>query len=203
MSIARAKEEQRCLGCGGIYWQNVTKAYRGKFCSIECRQLGALIKCERCGEYKRSYNPGSALCSDCAPYKYELYEPVERKAWSLGANIIGGRGKKAWVMELITTALEQPCVYCGSQLTLKNIQLDHKEPYGSTSARRDKAINKELRAHVDRRENLQIICRTCNQFKGDMNDQEFRSLLTWLNDKPELATKIKRRIMQGITMWKR
>lgn len=197
-----------CQACGGVMVEpkpSQLKAYpgAGKFCCDDCRHLGKLRQCTRCDDWFRAYAGIATLCPICTPKKYLDYEPVIRKAWSLGANILGGKGKKQRMAELIQGSLATPCRYCGVILTLGNLSLDHIEPVGSSELRKNKLANKEARAHADRWENLQIICRDCNQLKGKILHTDFEALLALFRQHPALGVEVTNRMRQGTFIFAR
>ena len=116
----------------------------------------------------------------------------------LGANILGGKGKLQFLMELISETVGTPCKYCSEVITLRNLSLDHKVPYLSTEDRRQKAKNKAKRAYADRRDNLHIVCVDCNSVKGQMSHDDFSSLLAWAATRgPEMIGYIRRKLSQS------
>ena len=52
------------------------------------------------------------------------------------------------------------CMYCGTRLTVDNLQIDHMDPVS--------------RGGSNDEENLQALCRRCNIRKGNHTDEEFR-----------------------------
>lgn len=52
------------------------------------------------------------------------------------------------------------CMYCGERKSTKTTDIDHKDPV--------------VRGGVNKKENLQILCKPCNQRKGMQTDEEFR-----------------------------
>jgi 5-methylcytosine-specific restriction endonuclease McrA len=77
-----------------------------------------------------------------------------------------GSRAKAWLFH----ALNEPCAYCGCELTLDNIQLDHWIPQSS----KFKDVNSD--------ENFVPSCKSCNLAKGALNGNEFVSLLDYLEE---------------------
>lgn len=160
------------------------------------------LLCKRCNREYSPYNALQLYCSaECRDRKYELYDDVRRKAWSLGANLRLGKGKSLWLEEKLQLALGTPCVYCQAPLTLKNVSIDHKEPFADTTVRRNKTANTELREHMDRKENLQFICRNCNMLKSDLTDVQYRQLLTFLESNDDLKKKIMKRLSHSKALW--
>ena len=75
--------------------------------------------------------------------------PTERTAWP--------RGLKQQLM----TRQDNTCVYCGCRRTAPSFDIDHMTPV--------------VRGGSNATNNLQVICRPCNQRKGLQTDQEFRT----------------------------
>jgi hypothetical protein len=61
--------------------------------------------------------------------------------------------------ERLKKKLGEKCVYCGCENSLV-LTIDHKKPLVTGGA--------------DTEENKQVVCYTCNQLKGAMNDKEFK-----------------------------
>jgi hypothetical protein len=114
-----------------------------------------------------------------------------------------GKGKKEFLVQLISESINTPCPYCGVDLTLENISLDHKEAYGSTEARRNKAENKEFRAHLDRKENLHLVCRECNTLKMDMDHEDYLDFLRFFEDRPKAKNSVFRRLKMSTNPFRR
>ena len=68
--------------------------------------------------------------------------------------------------ELIARALYKPCYYCGDEITLDNLNVDHIIPLSHGG-------NTEIK-------NLQCICRRCNTRKGSLNAKEYSLLIQLL-----------------------
>lgn len=56
---------------------------------------------------------------------------------------------------------DRRCMYCGERKSTKTTDIDHKHPV--------------VRGGENERNNLQVLCRPCNQRKGIQTDEEFRS----------------------------
>jgi len=129
----------------------------------------------------------------------QTQKTLDSKANSLSVNLRWKeRGKKkAFIAKLITEA--KSCPYCGIELNLKNVSLDHKTPFHSSAARRDLETHYKL----DMPENLQITCRKCNKVKGNLNDKQFRSLLKFLSKDPQMKQSILKRLSQSNIIWRK
>lgn len=77
------------------------------------------------------------------------------------------------------------CSYCNKQIAPLDFSIDHKIP-------KNRGGSNEL-------SNLQLIDIKCNKVKGDLTDEEFKQLMTFLKDKPEIYENLYRRLrMAGI-----
>ena len=175
------------------------------------QKRGKQKPCEICGRDFVPYTKNATVCSrECAYQRnYVNVDGVEKKAIIFGANLlIGGRGskeKRPLLMKMIQGAIGAPCPYCGVVVTLDNISLDHKTPYGDTDARRSKKGNEEIRRKMDDPSNLQMTCLRCNSMKADMTDQQFRDLLEFLSEYPDASLKkhIETRLMRSLGFGRR
>lgn len=159
------------------------------------------VVCEVCGSDFLASRERAKYCSPKCRYKnnYTDLEPIQKKAAVLGANLLMGAGKRDFLVELILNSLDKPCEYCREILTIDIASVDHIEAYGNSKDRKNKAF----RQHMDRRDNLQIICASCNGSKGDFDHKEYAALLG-LDDKfPGIVRKILRRLRQSKLSWGR
>ena len=67
--------------------------------------------------------------------------------------------REAYISELIKKQKGR-CMYCGRKVSRDLFDLDHKNPVD--------------RGGTNRKNNFQLLCRTCNTRKGAMTDREFR-----------------------------
>lgn len=165
-----------CKNCNGFFETKIGRAHLNKFCSDECR-------------YEHNY--------------INQTDAVVKKAIVIGANILMGKGKKDFLVRLISDALNTPCPYCGVELTLENISLDHKEAYGSTELRRNKKENKELRAKMDRKENLHLVCKECNTLKMDMDHEDYLEFLKFFEGRQKARNSVFRRLKMSVNPYRR
>ena len=72
--------------------------------------------------------------------------------------------------DLIAAALQQPCPYCGTTLTVKNFAPDHRTPLS--------------RGGSHCLGNVIVCCRPCNEVKGILTELEFTKLVQLLREYP-------------------
>ncbi len=201
----RNREPRTCLGCGETFDFLVSQlnTYKGsgKFCSRECALKGSVKRCVVCGVKIRSYNDNSKYCKEHAGKHYLLFEGIEKRAFTLGGSLRLGAGKKQALIEMLTEAVGTPCRYCNETISLETASIDHKEPFSVAGLDRKKIANLGERNHIDRRENLEIVCKNCNTLKGDMSDIEYSTLLDFLTANPTIETKLMKRLAQSRAMW--
>ena len=70
--------------------------------------------------------------------------------------------EKQWFSELRQNT--KYCYYCGCFLHKKNFSTDHRIP--------------KSKGGSNRKENIIICCKFCNELKSDMSEEEFRDLFT-------------------------
>lgn len=173
------KVERRCQACDKPFMFVLSQLNHypggGKYYSRACHFLNPRT-CVVCGEGFQGAEDSRYCSPKCSARAYTLLGPIERKAWSMGANVLGGPGKRTKMEALLRAALGTPCLYCRTVLTLENVGLDHMTPIGQ-DLRTNKAENVDARRVADAWDNLQLICRSCNAVKGDMTHLEFIELL--------------------------
>lgn len=74
--------------------------------------------------------------------------------------------KREILEELVINKYGSNCIYCGAELTWKNMGLDHKYS--------------QHRGGTDKKKNLQIICQRCNRRKSIMHHPEYKKLLKFI-----------------------
>lgn len=161
-------------------------------------------KCKRCGaSFEASRNDAKWCSQKCATRaNYRDISGALKKAKIFGANLLMGQGKQDKILNLIESSIDKPCRYCRKILTLENMSIDHIVAYGEAGMRYEKTERaKAYRRHMDRIENLQIICKICNANKGDFDHDEFAALLGMDDKHPGMVRKIKRRLSQSRMGW--
>jgi 5-methylcytosine-specific restriction endonuclease McrA len=171
-------------------------------------------QCFVCGEDFAKYTIKSVLCNkpECrtkyTALKYRKLKesnPTLSLAYRLSGSIRMGRGKIQKIKGLLDDAVGTPCDYCGEMLTIGNASLDHKEPrhFGKVWNKETRAreYSKEEMARLDAIENLHIVCRSCNQLKSDMNDDQYRTFLLFINKHPDIGKLLKKRLNFARGRW--
>lgn len=155
--------------------------------------------CVTCGATLLSPHGNKKYCNYRCKYLSETRDPdpVMVKARTVASSVRSTENgtKKQMIYELLSAAMDKPCVYCGTIITLKNCQLDHKTPVTGV---RGSPLSRDL----DRRSNLQIICRRCNIAKADLDDARFRRLLEFLRTDPVLYGVVWRKLGMSGQAWK-
>lgn len=151
--------------------------------------------CGGCGK-KQEGDVNKRFCDYNCKYLTLKKTPFKYKARTLTSTItLQKRGEI--VEKMLREAVGKPCDYCKEEITLENASLDHKTPLNK---RRTKMTAEEKRA-IDVPENLHIVCKSCNQRKGNMNDAQYKKLLAFLDENPELKSLVFQRFAQGTIMW--
>lgn len=180
--------------------ESQTKHYKnaGQFCSTECSHSFEYT-CKGCGKKKKDgYVSHQSYCNKKCQYAARAKDPIRKKAFTMSSFItFGGQGKLDYFDQLLRSKLNTPCRYCGDMLTLENVSLDHIAPFTTTAARKNPAIKRQL----DKIQNLQIICRKCNQMKGNLDHRNFIKLLTFLDNNPAISVYVRKKLSQSNIMW--
>lgn len=191
-----------CSRCGKEFFfkQTQAKHYKnaGNFCSVECSHSFEFT-CLGCGKKRTDgYVSHQQYCDKKCRYLARSNDPIRKKAFTMSSFItFGGSGKLDYFDDLLRSKLNTTCIYCGTLLTLDNVSIDHIEPFTTTTARKNLAIKRQL----DRKENLQIICRGCNQMKGKLNHNNFVKLMDFLDKNPTISEYVKSKLAQSNIMW--
>lgn len=165
------------------------------------------VKCEFCDQEYLQYSSKQRFCGqDCADSATMddwtggwKDNPLQYKARSLAGSLRLGKGKTDKMIALLTIHVGRPCKYCGQEITFENASVDHKEPRINSRVNGNKKnrYSKEELYHVDRIENLQIICRGCNMLKGEFSDQQYSKLLKFLDQDPQLRKAVLKRFTRS------
>ena len=88
------------------------------------------------------------------------------------------------IRELFYTIYGNGCRYCTKQLTFRTIACDHIIPLS--------------KGGPSIKENLQLICRTCNTRKGPLQEKDFSLLIQLVEELPdELRTYVMKKLAKG------
>lgn len=202
MGRPATKIERVCTRCGETFLFKSSQARHyanaGQFCSVKCSHSFEFT-CLGCGK-KRSdgYVSHQTYCNKKCQYAARAKDPIRKKAFTMSSFITyGGKGKLDYFDGLLRSKLDSPCRYCSTLLTLENVSLDHIEPFATSEARRNPLIKRQL----DRSDNLQIICRGCNQMKGNLSHDDFVKLLDFLDKNPSISAYVRKKLSQSNIMW--
>lgn len=194
----------------GGYWRGdkwIQITWGDKISKGLMKQPTKVMQCVGCGaNFEAVLSRGPKWCSQACRHKvkYTDVRGIEKKAIVIGANILMGRGKREFLMSLISNALGTSCLYCDTKITLENMGLDHKDAYKTSAARNNKKPGtKEFRRHMDRQENLQIICKGCNQIKGSMDAVQFERLLDFLKTDEDMRKTVLTRLKRSVAPFAR
>lgn len=168
-------------------------------------------ECVGCGRPFYPYSDGQVTCgtSECNAsltvvryHELKTTDPVLHKAKAISGSIRLGKNKSKIIKQMLLDVLGTPCEYCGVEITLENASMDHKEPRANSKVRVGGYTSEELR-FLDRRENLHIVCKKCNNTKSDFSDDQFIRLLRFMEDNIDLKDKLLRRLNRNPLTFKR
>lgn len=202
MGRPTTQTKKTCTRCGKefLFKTSQAKHYKnaGQFCSPECSH-SFTYTCLGCGKTREDgYVAHQSYCDKKCQYAARAKDPIRKKAFTMSSFItFGGRGKLDYFDTLLRSKLGTGCSYCGTMLTLENVSLDHIEPFTTSAARKNLLIKKQM----DRVSNLQIICRSCNQQKGNLSHDKFVKLNKFLDTDPEISAYVRKKLMQSTVMF--
>jgi 5-methylcytosine-specific restriction endonuclease McrA len=116
--------------------------------------------------------------------KKKRIDPVTRKVRSIRSSL-----RKYGIRDISTEEVRkmvgevQTCAYCQEPVAVKNLSVDHKQP--------------RSRGGADAKENIWLICVSCNYMKGALTHEEFSGLMDYLRDKPEVYRNLRARLKAG------
>jgi len=91
---------------------------------------------------------------------------------------------KVEIREMFYEVYGKGCKYCDKRLDIRSIACDHIIPLAKKGG--------------STRENLQLICRTCNTRKGPLNEDDFKVLIQLVQELPEeLSNYVMRKLAKG------
>lgn len=127
-------------------------------------------------------------------------DTIKSVAQRLAQSLTMGRGKTEWAVDQLLLALAEGCPYCKGRIYLDNGVFDHKDPIGG--AVRRQTADSQAKKYADRPENLHIICKPCNQLKGDFTHEQYMQLRAFLAGKENLEAKLRKRLQMTGTFYK-
>lgn len=138
-------------------------------------------------------------------------DPIRYKAWTFTDKIRWGKGGTDRMKEFLLLYLGSPCIYCGTILQIENCSLDHKQPLiRNRMKNRVKNTHNKLPTYTDqevielnRIENLQIICKTCNTIKSDIPHDDYLKLMKFLETEPNLKIMVVNRLRRSNLIWRK
>jgi 5-methylcytosine-specific restriction endonuclease McrA len=168
--------------------------------------------CPICGDEYEKYTSKQNCCPKRrCKYLHRVREisknPLLLKARNISGSIRLGKGKMETVYGLLCDAIGNPCVYCGTEITIENASIDHKTPrQGSKVWDRSKKkqiyTDAEIR-ELDKASNLHIVCRACNQRKGEFNHEQFILLLAFLSIHADIKELLFKRFNHSVLFFKK
>lgn len=163
--------------------------------------------CPSCGDIFPLYSKKILTCGkkECILKRYRLrYDkmkeenPMKSMAFRLFSSIRLGKSKLIISERMLRDAIGKPCPYCQLEITNTNASVDHKTPRTGS-----KVFNRQKRTmtysykqitELDKEENLHIVCRECNQLKGDMEHGQFIRLMEWFKTNKDIEIIIRKRL---------
>lgn len=159
-------------------------------------------KCSACGAKDVEFHGRSSVCKKCeykknSELRRKRYaeNPILHKANNVSSRLKWGRGSQERMIKLIEKYLGEKCKYCGVELTLDNMSLDHKIPLPHCLSKPSKRTkNSKMYAEytpekikeLNSEENLHFICLKCNRRKGNLTDEEYSELIKFLEKYPHM-----------------
>jgi len=92
------------------------------------------------------------------------------------------------------------CAYCGRQITLREMQVDHAKPQGSMKQIGWTTDNRPIYEDIHHIDNLMPSCRYCNNYKGGNDIEGLRHFIKNLASSHQLmfASHSKGMVLQGL-----
>lgn len=82
---------------------------------------------------------------------------------------------------------DKKCAYCGEEITIKQMQVDHIQPHWHTMTEEDAIRNKVVKGSHDM-DNLNPSCARCNKWKSTYTLEKFREVIETSLDRLERDT---------------
>ena len=118
--------------------------------------------CRSCGKLFRPFNTIQSVCYDCARQKVKVKKTKRKPLKKIGK--VGRQWyatRQEWIQKNIPDKGYWECHYCGKELTLDTLTLDH---------RLSRSRHPELRFDLD---NLVPSCWEDNSAKGSLSEEEY------------------------------
>lgn len=91
------------------------------------------------------------------------------------------------VRKIIYNKCNGRCAYCGCELTIKQMQVDHIEPHWHTLTEQQ-ATKSGIKKGSNEIDNLNPSCARCNKWKSTYNLEQFRKIIQTSLDRLERDT---------------
>lgn len=128
----------------------------------------------------------------------KLNDPIHLRAREMSAKLHWGRGSAAQMDGLLRPKIGTPCRWCGVEITIKNVSLDHRQPI--LRSKIDQYTAEEL-TRLNASGNLDFICLKCNRTKSTIPEEKYAKLLSWLKEDAELEMLVLQRLRKSNLMW--
>jgi 5-methylcytosine-specific restriction endonuclease McrA len=125
-------------------------------------------------------------------YWEKAHQRLRRKISTLKSSLKRRSEENDVFYDITTEEIEQmfyacygkECKYCVKILNIRNIACDHIVPL----KKKGPSI----------KENLQLICKSCNTRKGPLSESDFQTILDWVKTQPEeVANYVMRKLAKG------
>jgi len=199
-----------CLYCSKPF-QYAASGSSGRFCSHKCcglyreKKRGNVcrvckVKLDPDNTYKPSekYSP-MKICKECSRERVRIarknMNPLKKKARNLRGSLLSkkklNKDHYIWSVQELVSILDKgvTCPYCKKEVEMNKVSIDHITPLS--------------RGGSGNRENLVFCCLECNLMKGNLEKEEFMSLLSFLEDKPAMYAILKTRLKGSGFMYRR
>jgi 5-methylcytosine-specific restriction endonuclease McrA len=123
--------------------------------------------------------------------------PIRAKAANISSRFGWGQGATDKLEAIYREAINKPCYWCRTVLTIQTLSVDHKQPL--THSKKD-YYPQEIKSLNDP-SNLRIICKSCNQMKSSIPEDKFQKLWDWLDEDPQLKQMIINKLKTSNLMW--
>ncbi len=121
-----------------------------------------------------------------------VYKKLGRKISALKSSLKKRSYEHGVIFDITSSELEdlifesygKQCKYCETILRINNMVCDHIVPI--------------VKEGDSVKENLQIICRSCNSRKGPLDEKDFKAVISWVNTQSlEVKKYVLRKLAKG------